>query len=65
MSSEDLLPAPPDVVGFRNVLRAKWQAKPQSHRWAITASLEALLAILLFFVDSSLGYAVVVIAALF
>ena len=52
----------PEVVGFRNQQRARWDALPVRQRAAISIALELLLAVLLFFVDHSLGYAVVVIS---
>ena len=55
----------PEVVGFRNQQRARWDALPVRQRAAISIALELLLAVLLFFVDHSLGYAVVVISALY
>ena len=55
----------PEVVGFRNQQRARWDALPVRQRAAIAIALELLLAVLLFFVDHSLGYAVVVISALY
>jgi branched-chain amino acid transport system permease protein len=60
----DALVDPPDVVGFRNVLRARWKAVPFWHRTAIVVGLELLVSIGLFFVDRSLGYAVATVAAL-
>jgi branched-chain amino acid transport system permease protein len=61
----EALAAPPEVVGLRNVLRARWRGLPFWHRVAITVGLELLLAIGLYFVDRSLGYAVATVATLF
>ena len=55
----------PEVVGFRNQQRARWAGLPLPQRAAISIGLELLLAFLLFFVDHSLGYAVVAISALY
>ena len=60
----EALAGPPEVVGFRNVLRARWKALPFWHRVAITIGLELLIAIGLFFVDRSLGYAIATVAAI-
>jgi branched-chain amino acid transport system permease protein len=54
-----------DVVGLRNQLRARWHALPERTRIAVAIGLEIVLAILLFFVDHSLGVAVAVIASLY
>jgi branched-chain amino acid transport system permease protein len=56
---------PPDVVGFRNVLRARWRGLPFRERVGLAVGLELLLAIGFFFVDHSLGYAVATVAALY
>jgi hypothetical protein len=55
---------PPEVVGIRNVLRARWKALPFWYRVAVTVGIELLVAIGLYFVDRSLGYAVATAAAL-
>ena len=55
----------PQVVGFRNQMRARWAALPYGQRAAIAIALELLLAGLLFFVDNSLGWATLVICALY
>ncbi len=57
--------SPPEVVGFRNQQRARWDALPDAQRAAISIALELLLAVALFFIDHSLGFAVVVISALY
>ena len=54
-----------DQVGMRNQFRARWKALSFEQRAGVAVSLELLLAILLFFVDHSLGYAVVAISALY
>jgi branched-chain amino acid transport system permease protein len=61
----EALASPPEVVGLRNVLRARWKALPFWYRVAFTIALELLVAIGLFFVDRSLGYAVATVAAIF
>jgi branched-chain amino acid transport system permease protein len=43
----------------------RFRELPERTRWAIAMSVELLLAILLFFVDHSLGYAVATVAALY
>ncbi|MDX6451772.1 MAG: branched-chain amino acid transport system permease protein, partial [Gaiellaceae bacterium] len=55
---------PPEVVGIRNVLRARWKGLPFWYRVAVTVGIELLVAIGLFFVDRALGYAVATVAAL-
>jgi branched-chain amino acid transport system permease protein len=55
----------PEEIGFRNRLRARWRALPVLTRAGIGIGLEIALAILLFFVDHSLGYAVLTVAALY
>ncbi|HVC87389.1 MAG TPA: branched-chain amino acid ABC transporter permease [Gaiellaceae bacterium] len=54
-----------DNVGIRNELRARWQALAFKERIAIVVGLELVLAALLFFIDHSLGFAVVTVAALY
>jgi branched-chain amino acid transport system permease protein len=54
-----------DQVGVRNQLRARWKAMAFEQRAGAAIALELLLAILLFFVDHSLAYAVVAISALY
>jgi branched-chain amino acid transport system permease protein len=56
---------PPEVVGFRNVLRANWKALPFRYRVGLSMALELALAIGFFFLDHSLGYAVATAAALY
>jgi branched-chain amino acid transport system permease protein len=55
---------PGEEIGLRNQLRARWRGQPQERRWAVTVTLQVLLAILFFFMDHALGYATLVIAAL-
>jgi branched-chain amino acid transport system permease protein len=43
----------------------RYRRLPQNTRWGIAIALELLLAILLFFVDHSLGYAVAVVSAIY
>jgi branched-chain amino acid transport system permease protein len=54
----------PEEIGFRNRLRARWRALPEEQRAAATVGVQLGLAILLWFVDHALGYAVLTIAAL-
>ncbi len=61
----ETLADPPEVVGIRNVLRARWKALPFWYRVAISIGFELLLAILLFLLDHSLGYAFATVAALY
>jgi|tagenome__1003787_1003787.scaffolds.fasta_scaffold20973623_2 branched-chain amino acid transport system permease protein len=56
--------SPREEIGFRNRLRARWRALPERQRWAAAIAGQVALAILLFFVDNSLGYAVLTISAL-
>ena len=46
-----------EQIGFRNQLRARWQALPVEQRWAATIAMQLVLAIALWFVDHALGYA--------
>jgi branched-chain amino acid transport system permease protein len=57
--------SPPEAIGFRNQLRARWRALPQEQRIGVSIALEIVLAILLFLVDHSLGFAVLTVAALY
>jgi branched-chain amino acid transport system permease protein len=57
--------SPPEQVGFRNVVRARWKALPFVQRAAIAIGLEIVLAILLSLLDRALGYAVLTVAALY
>ena len=54
-----------ETVGFRNKLRARWRALPENTRLGISVGLVAGLGILLFFVDHSLGYAVLLAGAIY
>ena len=54
----------PEQVGFRNKLRARWRALPIEQRWGATIALQLALALGLWFLDRSLGYAALVVAAL-
>ena len=58
-------PAETGTIGFRNQMRARWQSLPERTRIGVSLGLEILLAILLFFVDHSLGIAVGVVAAIY
>ena len=55
----------PETIGLRNKLRAQWKELPAEQRAGASIALEVVLAILLFFVDHSLGYAVLTISALY
>ena len=55
----------PHDVGLRNQLRHSWKRRPASTRSAISMGLVFVLAILLFFVDHSLGYAVLLGGAIY
>jgi branched-chain amino acid transport system permease protein len=56
---------PPEVVGIRNVLRARWKALPFWYRVGVSIGVEILIAIALFLLDHSLGYLVATVAALY
>jgi branched-chain amino acid transport system permease protein len=55
----------PEQVGFRNQMRARWKALPIYERAGIAIGLEVAVAILFYFVDHSLGYAVLTLSALY
>src|SRR5260221_3855090 len=61
----ETLADPPEVVGIRNVLRARWKALPFWYRVAVAIGLEILIAIGLFLIDHSLGYAIAAVAGLY
>jgi branched-chain amino acid transport system permease protein len=46
---------PGEEIGLRNQLRARWRAQPQETRWAVTAGLQILVAIGLWFLDHALS----------
>jgi branched-chain amino acid transport system permease protein len=51
-------PAGPGAeIGFRNQLRARWRALPETTRIAVTLGVQVVVGVLLFFLDHSLGYA--------
>ena len=54
-----------DTVGFRNKLRAQWKALPFEQRAGISIAVTVVFAILLFFVDHALGYALLTLSALY
>jgi branched-chain amino acid transport system permease protein len=56
---------PPEVVGIRNVLRARWKALPFWYRVGASIGIEILIAVGLFVLDHSLGYLVATAAALY
>ena len=53
-----------EQVGFRNRMRARWRGLPAEQRLAATLGLQLALAIALWFLDHSLGYAAATVAAL-
>jgi branched-chain amino acid transport system permease protein len=55
----------PAEVGFRNQLRGRWRRLPAEQRMGISMAILLLFAILLFFVDHSLGYAVLIGGAIY
>jgi branched-chain amino acid transport system permease protein len=55
----------PEQIGFRNKLRASWHGLPKQQRWAATIGIQLAIAILLWFVDRSLGYAALTITAIY
>jgi branched-chain amino acid transport system permease protein len=57
--------SPAEQIGFRNQLRAAWRRLPLIERAAIAIGLEVVLALILYFVDHALCYAVLIIAALY
>jgi branched-chain amino acid transport system permease protein len=57
--------SPIEQIGLRNQLRARWKAMPFEQRAGVSIAAEVVLAILLFFIDHSLGYAVLTISALY
>ena len=54
-----------ETIGFRNKLRARWRAIPEDARLAITVGTVVAIGILLFFVDHSLGYAVLLAGVIY
>jgi len=48
-------------VGFRNQMRARWEALPERQRLVITLVVEVLVSVLFWFVNAGLGYAVALI----
>ncbi|MGZ4338780.1 MAG: branched-chain amino acid ABC transporter permease [Gaiellaceae bacterium] len=57
--------SPSEAIGLRNQLRARWKAMPFQQRAGIAIGLEVVLAVLLFFIDIALGYAVLTLSALY
>ncbi len=57
--------SPAGDVGLRNRLRSQWKALPQLQRFAIAAGAELVLALLVFFLDHSLGYGIATVAAVY
>ena len=64
-SDAGLTESRPEVIGLRNRLRARWKAMPFRQRVGVAIGLELLLAVLLYFVDHSLAYAVLTISAIY
>ena len=54
-----------ELIGWQNKLRARWDALPAMQRAGIAVGLELLLALLFFFIDHALGYAVLTVSALY
>jgi branched-chain amino acid transport system permease protein len=57
--------SPLETIGLRNRLRARWKELPLGQRVGTSIGAEVVLAILLFLVDRSLGYAVLTLSALY
>ncbi|HET7649063.1 MAG TPA: branched-chain amino acid ABC transporter permease [Gaiellaceae bacterium] len=57
--------SPREAIGLRNRLRATWRALSFEQRAAVSIGAEIALAILFFFVDRALGYAVLTLSALY
>jgi branched-chain amino acid transport system permease protein len=57
--------SPHETIGLRNRLRARWKELPFEQRAGASIGAAIALAILLFFVDHALGYAVLTISALY
>jgi len=57
--------APAEQIGFRNQLSAGWKRLPFAQRVGVSIGLELALAILLFFVDHSLGYGIAAVSGLY
>jgi branched-chain amino acid transport system permease protein len=55
-----------EQIGLRNQLRARWRALPQEERFLIAGGIEAVIGLLLLFlVDRSLGYGVLLVSGLY
>jgi branched-chain amino acid transport system permease protein len=54
----------PQQIGFRNELRARWQARPENERLVATIGSQLALAVLCWFIDAALGYGVAIIFAI-
>src|ERR671927_233746 len=57
--------SPEEQIGLENRLRASWKELRSEQRAGILVAAQLLLAILLFFVDHPLGYAVATAAGLY
>ena len=53
------------AVRVGRTYKSRWRGLPEVTRWAIAIGLEVALAVLLFFVDHALGYAVLTLSALY
>jgi branched-chain amino acid transport system permease protein len=54
-----------DTIGFRNQVRAQWKAMPFEQRLGVSIGVTIAFAILLYFVDHALGYALLTLSALY
>ncbi len=50
-----------DQIGFRNQLRARWNALTDEQRWVIAIGAQLVLCVFLWLVDNALGYGVAVL----
>jgi ABC-type branched-subunit amino acid transport system permease subunit len=57
--------SPNEAVGLRNRVRAEWRGLSFEQRAGVSIGAEIALAILFFFVDRALGYAVLTVSALY
>ncbi len=57
---------PPEQVGFRNQLRARWKAVPALHRAAFSIAVTIAIALLFYFtLDHALGFALLTVSAIY
>jgi branched-chain amino acid transport system permease protein len=57
--------SPNETIGLRNQVRAQWKALRFEQRAGVSIAAEIALAVLLFFVDHALAYAVLTLSALY